>query len=1137
MLASVSYLPRFVANWAQSSGEMAQNIAIPYLPAPATPHWSPRFGMATIVTSTTNLSSSAYIYVLGGDSYDGHNTRRNYQAGLLDYSWENGFKNDVWRTEGTEWYVKGDVRLKTKYHQKVPRVYSKLQWEQVSAGLRPSLGTTQDDWISCEAFFRNKNQAGSDCSSDTDRDVMWSPRRNHAGVYFKGYLWVMGGRAREFVDLTQQESVGGIIGQRIQDIPRTANNALQQFSTQREIALVKSDVWRSSDGATWELVTPGCKAPQASLVAASMTYYGIKSMACTKDNDCYGAEVCDATLKTCVCSIWSPREQHAVAAYGNYLYLTGGYASRLYSLVSACGDYACGDTQAGDYRYYLADVWRSADGESWTLITESAFSVTNDASYSSIFQTPRGRGGHSMLAFADSTGTPYLWVFGGRGGNNSVTGGDLVDYNDVWRAALAGTTPSPAAWRPVKVNDSYSMPWAGRRGLSVALDPSTTDNLETRTLYLYGGMSGNDTFYDDVWAWRLDNDDFWRLDYSTAELYGSGSGNDLAFYNNSPSIYYVSVDSPIEAMRRFWVPPKPGSGTGYQLREYITSDEIEQMQSVGVMTIEDLANAGLYVILKLRGFDIPQVPKSERLTVSKICDYRAFAKAIVNKCSNISRPDTYDGEWQMPWNVVPVFGGLAPLTDSVKWHGRKGYGFLRPETGTVEELIAEWDGCTYESAIQGLHGPNVNGIGYVTQVSGIRDPTPEVENLFCRQTPGPRAFHSLVPFEGRVYLLGGKQSDDHVVADAWYRDARMPRATIQSAPKDRSSNNWFHFTANEAGCYFEYRLWDAYGYKEIRPWTPVTKKTSVYWLNWREGGPGNGDYTLFVRAVDPSGNRDDLFIYGVNVYRWHYISPTPWDIIFGIVGAFIGLCLLAYLEYRRRVKKAAMERYAMKRMRRKFKAMQRDVEGRAVDWRTLYMESKQAEEMGKRERKKLKKTRDKNAEKREKEKKKREKEKELIKRKLRASKEHKTKSSSTSSKKEKEKSASGSSRATPSKRSQVMPSVTPDVLQAVPEGEDEEEDEMVKAKSVVKRKPSSRTAAAEAKVMAGDDDGEEKDTEPLLPDKETGFKARKVNKRLKAYEAGAGGKVAPDRDPNEEKEDINIFEKEFQSASKDKKGK
>jgi hypothetical protein len=102
-------------------------------------------------------------------------------------------------------------------------------------------------------------------------------------------------------------------------------------------------------------------------------------------------------------------------------------------------------------------------------------------------------------------------------------------------------------------------------------------------------------------------------------------------------------------------------------------------------------------------------------------------------------------------------------------------------------------------------------------------------------------------------------------------------------------------------------------------------------------------------------------------------------------------------------------RYAMKRMRRKFKAMQRDIDGKAVDWRTLYMEGKQADEaQGKTQKKKLKKVKDKNAEKREKEKQKRlvltsrdlslrhfvigifghrEKEKELIKKKLKATKE------------------------------------------------------------------------------------------------------------------------------------------------------
>jgi hypothetical protein len=81
-----------------------------------------------------------------------------------------------------------------------------------------------------------------------------------------------------------------------------------------------------------------------------------------------------------------------------------------------------------------------------------------------------------------------------------------------------------------------------------------------------------------------------------------------------------------------------------------------------------------------------------------------------------------------------------------------------------------------------------------------------------------------------------------------------------------------------------------------------------------------------------------------------------------------------------------VNRYAMKRMRRKFKAMQRDIDGRAVDWRTLYMESKEAEAAGgkKRRQKDKKAKRDKAAEKRDKEAKKRDKEKETIKKKLKA---------------------------------------------------------------------------------------------------------------------------------------------------------
>ena len=100
-------------------------------------------------------------------------------------------------------------------------------------------------------------------------------------------------------------------------------------------------------------------------------------------------------------------------------YLSGGYASRLYSQYSNCGLYACGDTDASAYRYFLSDVWRSSDGSAWSLITEAAFQLTPQS-------LPLGRGGHQMLVVTDANDQPQLWVIAGRGGDNSVHGTEMV---------------------------------------------------------------------------------------------------------------------------------------------------------------------------------------------------------------------------------------------------------------------------------------------------------------------------------------------------------------------------------------------------------------------------------------------------------------------------------------------------------------------------------------------------------------------------------------------------------------------------------------------------------------------------------------------------------------------------------------
>jgi hypothetical protein len=1126
------------------------------------------------------LSSTTYLFILGGDSFDNTVDQTNLAPGEMDRKWERGYKNDVWKSSGTDWEVYPDIRLRSRYGRKRPVVKSTMKWQRVTAGNHPPVGMSNDEWIGCQSYFQN--QPKYNCSDRAAEQVQWSPRRNFAGVYFRNQIFVMGGRAREFLELSEAQSIGGIIGPRVEDIPTAQQNAQQLYTTQREKIVLKNDVWSSYDGISWTLVTPGCKAPQSTLLATGNAVdqkTGTLAEACSKDADCYGAETCDSVLKTCVCLMWSPRESFSLAASGNNLYVVGGFASALYSGRSTCGGYPCGATAAGDYRYYMNDVWMSSNGQTWFIVTPAAFTLPNPVD-GTLPPVNLGRGGHAMIAFQSSQGDYQLWVFGGRGGDNQGYSKNITYYNDIWFSSLGNGSGLPIKWdrlfspnnpinNPsileqgkakssttsynddgnsfiVNSDDEFLMPWSPRAFHAVSLEESSPQNLYTRTLYLYGGYysssengtstvstantanTNGDGYLDDMWTWRLDDSkEYWRRDFSKQELYGIGSGSDLRYQNSSPAYYYVSPDSPISFMRRFWIPAKPRSVSGlpYQLRSYLTDYDIQSMQSIGIMTISDLAQADKYAILKLRGYDVPEVAASDRLSVDNICDYRAFAIAIVDKCSLNTDPDTlYAGQLNMPWKITPEFGGPVPFQQTLpKWYGRKNYDFLSTVDDPVT-LLDTWDGCTYIASIEGLFGPNVNGIGYVTQVTSIADPTPEVQNLFCKQYPAHRAYHSMVVFDGLVYLIAGKSSDTSFHADTWYRDAFFPSTKILTAPRSHTDDHTFVFSSNKAGVVYEYRLWDPINYKEIRPWNPVVSKTGVVWLNWRRNGPGSGYYQMYVRAIDPAGNSDVRFGFAIkNAYYWYYVSPIPYDIIGGCLAAFIGLCFFAYLEYRRRVKKAAMERYAMKRMRRKFKAMQRDIDGKAVDWRTLYLESKQQEEAGlKIDKRKLKKVRDENEEKREKEKKKREKEKELIKKKLKANKEMKEKKkeckagsklSDNIDDKTKTKATTKGGSSTSTKK--VVPGDDVEV-----EGGDEEnaliegDGQGKRAKSAGGGGGGGRGSGLSGKVAAAADRGDllskssqrEIKAGDLASSKNTelGFKQRKQNKLFKNYESADG---------------------------------
>ena len=44
------------SNWAQTSGEMAQNVVFPAIPSPYLKHWEARFGHATVVAQDVSIA-------------------------------------------------------------------------------------------------------------------------------------------------------------------------------------------------------------------------------------------------------------------------------------------------------------------------------------------------------------------------------------------------------------------------------------------------------------------------------------------------------------------------------------------------------------------------------------------------------------------------------------------------------------------------------------------------------------------------------------------------------------------------------------------------------------------------------------------------------------------------------------------------------------------------------------------------------------------------------------------------------------------------------------------------------------------------------------------------------------------------
>lgn len=114
-------------------------------------------------------------------------------------------------------------------------------------------------------------------------------------------------------------------------------------------------------------------------------------------------------------------------------------------------------------------------------------------------------------------------------------------------------------------------------------------------------------------SWDVSESDgaAWAEDYSEGQPYRSATASTTGFVEGPPpQRYYLDGDSHVGLLRRAflptWAPFELGSVEADR-RPLVTDEEALMLAEAGVNTITELVSADKYTILKLRGYDVPQV--------------------------------------------------------------------------------------------------------------------------------------------------------------------------------------------------------------------------------------------------------------------------------------------------------------------------------------------------------------------------------------------------------------------------------------------------------------------------------------------------------------------------------------------------
>ncbi|CAK4219683.1 unnamed protein product [Aphanomyces euteiches] len=683
-------------------------------------------------------------------------------------------------------------------------------------------------------------------------------------------------------------------------------------------------------------------------------------------------------------AMFSPRRHFAAVEFNMALYILGGRARELVPIPDE-------DTIGGlehprparwmEYAVLKNDVWKSQDaGVSWSLVTPGCdvpnaheTYISGDAKAQCTSQndcfgdttcvidpkTPlagtckcnmwSARELHTVVVFQRS-----FFLAGGYtavqrnlcgpernvrpSGEEFACGGLYRKYmNDVW------TSSDGQRWTQL----TASAAWSGRGEHAMAVWQNQ--------MWLLGGRTGDtdessQVLLNDIW--RSSDGVQWSLIAKRAPwsprgkhavlgvkadpvlnasgylilLYGENDDNflgDVWIWSDTsqPLAWVQDFSDSTPVTKKYVTPTSP-----IELLQGMNASDVEELHDAHIFTIADLTDVSFDTVIDLRvNKGVP------------ICDYIAIAKLVVDHCT--IAPVDYDGK-QFE-NVQVLQGKNAEAAASAK------------AAAASAKEAAHWDGCAHQGAptldwvTNKYVWPEVGGIPQVD----TKDPFPHVQNTVCKWTPRPRSSFAAITHNNTVYVFGGKV--DNLLFDntAWYRDAVIPKAYMTSVPESYSHTTVFSFAGSKPGTIFQYHVLDMVEKLVVRNWTNCLHE--VDFVEWLDGGL----HRFRVRAVDAAGNVEFEFEDGRNQYVWVYVPRPPWNLIIAMLVLFFVICLGVFLEWRRRRKQAAMERHAMKRMRRKMRG-KKTGGNNDVNWRETYDDAKDGKKSKDKSKKKSKGSKD-----------------------------------------------------------------------------------------------------------------------------------------------------------------------------------